>query len=407
MKTLFVLLPPTPVTVHSAWAFLESPDGRRAGRFASATTALLPRVSGAGAQVVLVVPAQALSWHRLQWPRTLAPGSSRLRAALEGLLEDQLLDEPSMLHMAVEPGAQAGAPAWVATLDRHWLSSAVDVLEAHGLGVTRILPDITPATAKGAQVQMQVHAIAREGDTAHGDLIASGPAGVRILPLGTGALSLLNPLPEDALCFAEPALAAQAESLLGRPVLLQPTPQRWLEAARSDWDLAQFALARSAGRHAARQLGQAWDRLTGSPRWAPARWGLLAFLLVQAVGLQAWAWRERDLLRQQEAGLSRLLQQTFPQVTPGADPAAQMERQVQLLRRGTGVPAAGDLESLLAALAAGAPAARLSQLEFREGQLRARGSALDPATVGPAVAARALRAQAQGDVLLLQLRDPG
>ena len=154
MKTLFLLLPPAPVTMHSAWAFLESPDGRHAGRFASATTALLPRPGRGAGQVILVIPAQAVSWHRVQWPRTLAAGSGRLRAALDGMLEDHLLDDPASLHMAMEPGVQGGARAWVATLDRAWLVSALELLERQGLQVTRILPELTPATGPHPTLQV-------------------------------------------------------------------------------------------------------------------------------------------------------------------------------------------------------------------------------------------------------------
>lgn len=404
MKTLFLLLPPAPVTMHSAWAFLESPDGRHAGRFASATTALLPRPGRGAGQVILVIPAQAVSWHRVQWPRTLAAGSGRLRAALDGMLEDHLLDDPASLHMAMEPGVQGGARAWVATLDRAWLVSALELLERQGLQVTRILPELTPAT--GPHPTLQVHAIAREGDAAHGHLLVSSQAGVQILPLGPGALPLLAPLPEDALCFAEPAVAAHAESLLERPVLLQATPQRWLAAAQGPWNLAQFSLARSSRRDAMRRLAQAWDTVAGSPLWRPARWGLGLALLVQALGLQAWAWREADTLRQQQAGLNRLLLQAFPKAVPSADPGAQMERQVRLLRRGTGEPGAGDLESLLAALAASAPEARVRQIEFREGQLTVQGSRLEIAGAEATLGARGLRAQRQGEALSLQVRDP-
>lgn len=404
MKTLFLLLPPAPVTASSAWAFLESPDGRHAGRFASATTSLLPRPGRGTASVVLVIPAQAVSWHRAQWPRTLAAGSSRLRAALEGMLEDELLDDPASLHLAIEPHAQAGLRAWVATLDRAWLMSAMDLLESQGLRVTRILPELLPAS--GSHPPLQIHAIAREGDAAHGHLLVSRPDGVQILPLGPGALPLIHPLPDDALCFAEPAVAADAESLLERPVLLQPTPQRWLAAAQSDWNLAQFNLARSTRRDAMRRLAQAWDTALGAPEWRPARWGLALAVLVQVLGLHAWAWREEDTLRQQQAGLNRLLQQTFPKAPITADPAASMEHQVSLLRRGTGEPGPGGLESLLALLAESAPHAQVSQIEFREGQLTVQGTPLEAASAGAALIARGLRAHGQGQALSIQWRDP-
>ncbi len=404
MKTLFVLLPPAPVTSRSAWAYLESPDGRQAGRFASATSSSLPRPRGWDAQVLLVVPAAALSWHAVTWPRGLASGSPRLRAALEGLLEEQLLDEPATLHFAIEPGAHAGAVSWVAVMDRQWLMTALSLLEAQGLTVSRIVPELSPIPR--LQSQVQVHALAHEGDAAHGQVIVSSAQGVQVLPLSPDALPLLPPLGDDTLCYAEPAVAAHAESLLERPMLLQPTPQRWLDAALSGWDLAQFELGQSRRRRAGRQFARAWDQAWTSGPWRPVRWGLLALVLLQVAGLQARAWQERSALRQQQDSLAALLRQSFPQVRTVVDAPAQMERAVQQLRRGTGETTPADLEPLLSALALAAPQAQVTQIEFRGGELRARGDAFDARTLEPALRERSLGAVRDGDAWRLRPRDP-
>lgn len=408
MKTLFVLLPPAPVTPRSAWACLESPDGRQAGRFASATASSLPRPRGWDAQVLLVVPAAALSWHAVTWPRGLASGSPRLRAALEGLLEEQLLDDPATLHFAIEPGGRADAASWVAVMDREWLGSALSLLEAQGLTVSRIVPELSPMPRpqSPAQGQVQIHALAHEGDAAHGQLIVSSAQGVQVLPLSPDALPLLPPLAEDTLCYAEPAVAAHAESLLERPVLLQPTPQRWLDAAQTGWDLAQFELAQSRRRRAGREIARAWDQAWTSSPWRPVRWGLLALVLLQVAGLQARAWQERGALRRQQESLAALLRQSFPQTRTVVDAPAQMERAVQQLRRGTGEATQADLEPLLSALALAAPQAQLTQIEFRDGELRARGTALDASQLEPALRARGLNAAREGDTWRLRPRDP-
>ena len=60
---------------------------------------LLPR----GDDVVLVLPPLAVSWHAVALPRMPA---NRVRAALDGLLEDRLLDEVDQLHLALEPGGR-------------------------------------------------------------------------------------------------------------------------------------------------------------------------------------------------------------------------------------------------------------------------------------------------------------
>ena len=59
-------------------------------------------------ELVAVIPALALSWHAVELPKAPA---GRMRAALEGLLEEQLLDEPQVVHAAVELVARIHAHA--------------------------------------------------------------------------------------------------------------------------------------------------------------------------------------------------------------------------------------------------------------------------------------------------------
>src|SRR4051812_42786250 len=103
MSSIFVLLPTRQVTASSEFEYLVSPDGRSMAAHASAPAALLPPPAGAGSEVVAIAPAAALSWHRVELPKGTGPRSPRLRAVLEGLLEDRLLDEPDQLHFALEP----------------------------------------------------------------------------------------------------------------------------------------------------------------------------------------------------------------------------------------------------------------------------------------------------------------
>ena len=45
----------------------------------------------------------------------------RVRAVLDGLLEEKLLDDPAQLHLALDDTAEAGQPSWVAACDKAWL----------------------------------------------------------------------------------------------------------------------------------------------------------------------------------------------------------------------------------------------------------------------------------------------
>ncbi len=119
MSLLILALPPGPAPSY-AWA--TSADGQHLSAHGTAAADLLP-AAGRGVEVVAVLPATQLSWHRVQLPRGVGPRSPRLRATLAGLLEEQLLDEPEQLHFALDPDAGAGGPAWVAVCHSRWLAA--------------------------------------------------------------------------------------------------------------------------------------------------------------------------------------------------------------------------------------------------------------------------------------------
>ncbi|HEY0824720.1 MAG TPA: type II secretion system protein GspL, partial [Ramlibacter sp.] len=189
MSSLLVSLPLEPATNATEWAYAATPDGSTLADHGRAPAALLPLPRGAGAEVVAVVPVQALSWHRVDLPRGVAPGTPRLRAALEGLLEEQLLDDTESVHLAVEPASRAGEPAWVAICDRAWLRSALQLLEAAGRPVSRIVPEFAPE-GRPSLVAL--------GEADQPVVVASSAVGVLALPLTAAALPLLPALAQDA-----------------------------------------------------------------------------------------------------------------------------------------------------------------------------------------------------------------
>ena len=395
MSSLYVLLPPEPVTPESDFAYALSTDGHSVAAHASASAPLLPEARGAATEVVAIVPAAALSWHRIELPRGVAPGSTRLRAALEGLLEDQLLDEPETLHFALEPEPRPGATVWVAVCQRAWLRAALQALESAGRPASRVVPEIAPEAPGGLHVL---------GEPGQAQLIASGPEGVLSLPLSPGAQGLLPVLPEDALCFAEPAVSAQAEQQLQRPVVLQTAAQRWLQAAQSRWDLGQFDFASSGRARAIKRLGTLASEWLHAPQWRPVRWGLVALLLANLVGLNAAAWRERSALQNKEQAVRDTLTRSFPQVRLVVDAPVQMAREVAALRQATGTSSERDLEMQLSALAGVAGDRAIAGVDYANGELRVRGLGWTPAQVGAAqteLRRQGLAARLQGELLVL------
>ena len=418
MSTLILFLPsarPGPATEYS---YTLTADGHTALRHATAPAALLPEPTRPGGEVVAVVPARALSWQRVQLPPGLPLGAGqqtpRLRSVLEGLLEDRVLDDAAQLHFAIAPGAQAGAPVWVAVCDRPWLREHLQALEAAGRRVARVVPEFAPGPTPSGRPEL-----CALGTPEDACVVLTGQGadhGVAVLPLSSMAMALARagtvagtgPEDEDAapLVRAEPAVAALAEQTLGQRATLHTASQRALEAARGDWDLAQFELASTGRTRALRKAGSVASALLHAPQWRAARWGAVLLVLAHLVGLNAWAWKERQTLAAKQAAVRTLLTQTFPKVQVVVDAPLQMERELAQLRQAAGSVSPRDLEPLLAAAGTALPAGRQpTTIEYTPGELRLRGVALAP-DEEPALSARlqaaGYRAQLDDGSLLLR-----
>ena len=388
MSTLILFLPPGRPEPATEYSYTLTADGHTALTHAAAPAALLPEPTRPGGEVVAVVPARALSWQRVQLPPGLPLGAGqqtpRLRSVLEGLLEDRLLDDAAQLHFALQPDAQAGAPLWVAVCDRTWLREHLQALEAAGRRVARVVPEFAPGpTASG---RPELCALGTPEDAC---VVLAGQGadlGVAVLPLSPMALTLaragagVDDDDDDALVVrAEPAVAALAERTLGQRVALHTASQRALDAARGDWDLAQFDLASTGRTRALRKLGSAASALLYAPQWRAARWGAALLVVAHLVGLNAWAWQERQALAAKQAAVRNALTQTFPKVQVVVDAPVQMERELAQLRQAAGSVSARDLEPLLAAAGGALPPGRLpTGIEYTPGELRLRGVALAP-----------------------------
>jgi general secretion pathway protein L len=356
-------------------------------------------------RVTAIVPAQALSWHRVQLPAGVLRQGPRLRAVLEGLLEDQLLDDPAQMHFALQPFPAAG-PVWVAACARGWLRQALLALEHAGHQLDAVVPEWAP--------QAGAATLWVTGDAATAQAVWVDGEGVHLRPLSADHTSSAS-IPESwqpLVVQAEPAVAALAEALHRGEVSVLSRDERLRECANSPWDLAQGDMAR---RHPlARRLQQTATALWQAPQWRPARWALVALLLVHFVGLNAAAWHARSQLAQQRSAMQSTLLATFPNTPVVVDAPKQMEQGVASLRQASGTASARDLESVLAAIgslenfearppATSAPTA----IDFVAGEVRIRGLALSAAQL-PALQSqlqtRGYSARLDGDTLQLTPR---
>jgi len=348
MTPLLLIAPLPPADAAGEYDWVQAGDDGIALRdHGRALRALLP----AGAEVTLGIPAAALSWHRVTLPKGSTGSASKLRAVLDGLLEERLLDEPEALHFALEPEARPGAPVWVAACNRIWLRALVQGLETAGRRVVRIVPEFAPQPPDAPPL-LQV-----TGEAETPMLTVCDADGVVSLPLAGAGLALAAALPLDtAVIAAEPAVAEAAERLLERRLPLVQAPQRWLQATRTPWELAQFDLAATGRARAGKKFASLLQTLRHAPEWRAARWGVVALLLIQLIGLNAWAWQERQALERKREAIKTMLTQTFPAVKLVVDAPLQMSREVAALQpaeltrlsgamgpRGYSVRAEGDL----------------------------------------------------------------
>jgi general secretion pathway protein L len=373
MSTLIVKLPQNPADVAALYEHVLTRDGRAAGDYSRAALALLPPAD----EVVVGVPIHMLSWHQVKLPPGLLghgflqeAGASRLRLVLEGLLEDRLLDEASHLHFALQPHARPASSAWVAVCDRDWLRAGLQALEQTGHTVTRIVPEYAPDSVSDALRVI--------GEPERALIVFSARDGIAVWPLSAASVALLN-WPATAGVVAEPAVAKLAEELFKRRVTLQPSAKCCLQAAESSWDLAQFDFARSGGARTRRQLWQWLTNFMQAPRWRAVRIALLALLVLNLVGLNALAWKERATLDAKRSAIRHVLTSTFPKIKVVVDAPLQMEKEVAALRQASGAPSDHDLETMLSALGSAMPANKIPDvIDFVPGEARMKGLTLTP-----------------------------
>lgn len=409
--TITLPYPAPPGAAQVVYDYATSVDGTSVQRHASVAAALLPRERGQ--QVIALVPGAALSWHQVTLPKgTLGQGlgrtssPARVRNVLEGLLEEQLLDDPAQLHFALQPQARNETPVWVAVCDKAWLQSSVQALQDAGLALSQIVPEWAPALSQEQGADVPLYATGVPEDAYW---VWTSPGGVHRLPMDAHSTALAQ-TSGAATAWAEPAIAAQAQELLLRDVRLQTPAQRSILAAQSTWDLAQLDLTLHNQQPALRQLRAATQAFVQAPRWRAARACVLAIVLIHIAGLNAWAWRERSALGTQRAAIASVLTSSFPQVQVVVDAPLQMAREVASLRQASGAVARRDMDALLSAFGAAAPAhIAPTAIEYVAGELRLRGPVLPPepiSALNDALQAQGLRAQQEGDALVVREATP-
>ncbi len=374
MSVLALLLPPrerlaaraagadapgTAARLPTEWPFVFSTDGRSVAQQGSAAPALLPRAD----QVLLVLAEADVSWHRVDIPKAPA---GRVRAALLGVMEEALLEEDETLHFALAEGSVPGQPGWVAVTHRPRLAAALATLEAAGLSIERVVAAAAPV-AEGQPARGHFFTVDPDTEAAPWLTLARAD-GVAVLRLNGALARALQPDADAVRWSATPAAAAAAERWLGAPVALLTEAERALEAAAAGSNLRQFDLA--ARHRGSRALREGAKRFR-SAEWRPVRYGVLALLLLNVLGLNAYAWQQRQALVAKRVAMNELLKAAHPGVRVVLDAPVQMQRENERLRAAAGRPGDADLEALWSAAAAAWPDGQgpVQSLRFDGGRL--------------------------------------
>jgi general secretion pathway protein L len=341
--------------------YVLSPDGLSVGASGRAPVALLPRADS----VVVVVAPSDVAWHRVALPKV---GANQLRAALVGILEDQLLSDSDDLHFAVSPNPASEGPTWVAAIDRRWLARWLAQLETAGLFAERVVPAAVPTQSDDEPATG--HFFSPDGAGSGVGLWLADAQGVLCLTLsGVLARSLASRWAQQTVRWtASPTVALKAEEWLGTPVTVVSDAESALAAQRSRWNLRQFDL--SARHRGSRALRDWWTEFRG-PRWRSVRWGAAVLIAVQVVGLNAWAWHQRQTVTGLRRGIDALFLATFPKVRDVLDAPLQMQSQTDALRNAAGLVGDADFEPQLAAIAGAWPDGRApaESIRFEAGHL--------------------------------------
>ncbi len=132
------------------------------------------------------------------------------------------------------------------------------------------------------------------------------------------------------------------------------------------WNLAQFDF-RPKPRLTALLQGtarMAWQ----APEWRWARIGLLALVVIQLIGVNIWAWRDRAELDAKREQINRILMQTYPETQALVDAPVQMAKALARDRAKRGGQDSQGLEAQLASKAIAGKA--YSQVDYANNELK-------------------------------------
>ncbi|MFA9219326.1 MAG: type II secretion system protein GspL [Sphingomonadaceae bacterium] len=390
MTTLFIRYP-AKASVDSGAVqtcpFALAGDGGQLLQQGAAALGNLADLVASARRVVLLLAASDVTLLRMAVPPLSA---ARLKAALPGLVEEQILGDPADCVLAAGPTGADGQRS-IAVVQRAWLEVLVKALVAQGAhSVTAVPAQLCLPVQPGAvAATLDAHDLGLELTLRRNQYEGFG------LTLGADPEAALSTL--RALAGDEPVslYLSAAHSKTVAPLLARLTDAGQISgmALADDHWAHWIAGARAAGIDLAAGLGAAGNAARQWQRW---RWPLrfaVAALLVNVAGMNI----EWLRLKKEADGLRQTMLQTFKAAYPNEAalyPAEQMRRNLAQAKVDSGQMAQDEFISLSAAFAEALPRKDvIASLEYRDRALlvKLKPNTVDGAALGQIKAALAAR----------------
>lgn len=345
----------------------------------------LPGLSDAIAKaerVVLLLAAVDVTLLRVKTPALL---TSRLKAALPNLVEDQLITDPA--ECAVVAGGMSDGLRTVAVVHRDWLNTLNKALIALGARQVAALPAQLCLPYQGdqpGQPRSVTAAINKIGDTIDAAIRLSEHEGIGLaIGAGQNESSSAHEVIET-LCAVVPEASIDLyvpqseESAFQETVKDNVALNKRIKVSTDNWS-----------RWISGASGTALDVMAGlGSRSVPKLelrawcWPLAlaaAVLIVNVAALNIDWWRMKNEAHSLRTSMVQIYKSAFPKETVIIDPVAQMEQKVAAARSNAGLAAPDDFSAITAAFGeawssvtpeSGKPA--IAALEYRERSLLVR-----------------------------------
>jgi general secretion pathway protein L len=363
-----------------------------AGIIENQGTSPLPTLSATISKVpcVLLLDSSDVTLLSIKVPPLSA---ARMKAALPGLVEEQLLCDPA--ECVIVAGALCDGLRTIAVIQRHWLELVYKTFTSLGARHIAALPAqlcLAPQAAQSAP-----HSVTAAINQWNGDigitlrLPEQAGIGIRLGPVasqteGANPMETVASFALRCLCLLVPALPIKLYVPQAELGAFQETLDETVElAARISLITDDWSHWISGTKGITLNLMAGLSAGTGPKlEWYPWRWPIAlaaVLLLVNVIALNIDWWRMKREANVLRSTMIQIYKSAYPKESVIIDPVAQMQQKIAMAKRDSGMAAPDDFAALTAvfgeawagvAATAGKSTAAISALEYHDRNLLVR-----------------------------------